>query len=401
MKSTNIEVIINILKYLHKLKDEISNDITFPPEIFIELINNMNYNSIKRTCNTSNSMKKLCQTKDVKDILINKFMKDSLDTSKFTKDQLEFYEKVKPLKRRMCLSRNVNGDKVLNIVYNKLLFALTLNKSLTSKESNINEISNREKIKYVENKNIFVDFNVILDNTGKVYINESEDELKDELIPILTEAISISKDQYTDQSFSIINIITSKKECYIWSAGSIFKIILPFNIIQRCNYFYLTDEGEVYMRHNVHTRVNNIVAVTGNDIHFKDGKLNNKYNLMHYYYKINGLPHIKQITSTGGVLSTSGDVYNINWTDLSVNKMVSHSNIIQICEDKQYKYCLDNKGNISNYFGGSGTFQNFITSQNIIEILIDNMTLYALDDKMKLYTYSSIGLNKTYNFLDL
>ena len=68
-------------------------------------MSNMNYDSIKKTCNSSKVMKTFCKTKDVRNALIAKFMKDSLDTSDFTKDELEFYEKVKPLKRRMYLSK--------------------------------------------------------------------------------------------------------------------------------------------------------------------------------------------------------------------------------------------------------------------------------------------------------
>lgn len=87
IKTSNINHIINILKYLHKLED--GDEVLFPDEIFIKLISDMNYESIIKTCNSSKIMKNLCQTKDTRNALISKFMKDSLNTSNFT----EFFHK--------------------------------------------------------------------------------------------------------------------------------------------------------------------------------------------------------------------------------------------------------------------------------------------------------------------
>lgn len=415
MKSTNTTAIFNILKYLHKLK--LADESLFPPEILIELIGNMNYNSIKKTCNSSKQLQILCKTSDVKNVLISKFMKDSLNTSNFTKEELEFYEKVKPLKRRMSITREGNNE-VLNILFNKQIFMIK-GGILMSKESNINQIcgyifddynSNYRKISHNVNILLTDDGIVKVDNlnlnniTTKTAINKTN-----LTIPINTIIYNIYVDFISriDPIYSdYVNMTTYNKETYRWN-GFFDQDVRPFNVIQMYNFFYLTDKGEVFMRDNLNfENPNNVdpdyvdeynpLRVTGQS----GGSINR-------YYKIHGqsggsIPKIKQITSIGFCLSTTGDVYKINLNDLSF-EILKYKNIIQIYENRNKIYYLDDQGNIYIVPISSTQYGTVIeTSKNLIEILASGRDIYALDNEMKLYIYGVTGaLKQTYDFLDL
>jgi hypothetical protein len=379
MKTNNINHIVSILKYLHKLEYE--NESLFPSEIFRELISNMNYDSIKETCNSSRDMKILCHTKDMRNLLISKFMKDSLNTRNFTEDELNFYEKVKPLKRRMCLSNDSEKQTILNISYNNLLFTL-YNNILTYQESDINQIISSEiYLGYDEINNVFEkqDINIILYNDGIVM---RDDKTK---IPITNKVINI--ESFPDNKNNI-NIITNKKECYSWN-GNLYQYTTPFNVIQRTEYYCLTDKGEVYVKNNEDLEIpDNIEPDAFGEVGQIINGIFDKLEEVKYY-KIHGLPRIAQLTTKEIFLSEDGGFWYVDYDDLTpvLSNKYKYNNIIQIYELKHVNYYLDNKGTIFTPIYKIETFKNLIE----IAINSDESYIYALDNEMNLYVYNISG----------
>jgi hypothetical protein len=367
--------VLNILKYLHKLEYE--EETIFPSEIFRELIGNMNYNSIKKTCNSSLDMKILCHTKDMRNILVSKFMRDSLNTSSFTDDELDFYDKVKPLKTRMCLT-NKDNQTILTICYNKLLVTLK-NGKLNHEESDVNEIVTSHLYEGYNRANGFEirEINTILYDDGRI--------TKDNVIfPLTNKIINISEYPFAKGNF---NIITNKKEFYQWNGLTLLQYVNPFNVIQRFTFACLTDKGEVY---TIGDEDIEIPADIKPDAFGEIGKIEDGIyrKLADFeYYKLHDLPRIIALTTTGEAISENGDVWVLDYYNLTAKKSDKYSNIIQIYEDKYTNYYLDNKGNI---FTDSTKIE---TSKNLIEIAIDSdeEKIYALDDEMNLYIYNISG----------
>ena len=372
MKTININHIINILKYLHKLEND--NDSLFPHEILIELIGNMNYNSIIKTCNSSKDMKKLCQTKDMRNVLVSKFMRDSLDTSTFTDDELNFYDKVKPLKTRMCLTIKDN-QTILTICYNKLLVTLK-NGKLTHEESDINEVVTSHVYEGYNNVTGFEirEINTILYDDGKITTDNV-------IFPITNKVINISEYPFAKSNF---NIITNKKECYQWNGLTLLQYVNPFNVIQRFTFACLTDKGEVYTigDDDIEIPANINPDNFGEIGKIEDGIYTKLEDLE--YYKLHDLPRIISLTTTGEFISEDGDIWTVDYYNLTVKKSDKYTNIIQIYEGKYTNYYLDNKGNI---FFESTRIETF---KNLIEIIVDSnkAKIYALDNDMNLYVYN-------------
>jgi len=375
LETPNINHIVNILKYLHKLEYE--EETLFPPEIFRELIGNMNYNSIKKTCNSSLDMKILCNTKDMRNILVSKFMTDSLNTSTFTDDELDFYDKVKPLKRRMCLTIKDNRT-ILTICYNNLLFTLK-NDKLTYEESDINEIVTSHLYEGYNSANGFEirEINTILYDDGRITTDNV-------LFPITNKVINISEYPLAKSNF---NIITSKKECYQWNGLRLFQYINPFNVIQRLTFTCLTDKGEVYTigDEDIEIPANFKPDAFGEIGQVNDGVYKKLQDLE--YYKLHDLPRIVALTTTGEFISEDGDIWTLDYYNLIVKKSDNYSNIIQIYEGKYTDYYLDSKGNIFT------SVNKIETSKNLIEITVnsDEEKIYGLDDDMNLYIYNISG----------
>jgi len=371
--------VLNILKYLHKLEYE--EETIFPPEIFRELIGNMNYNSIKKTCNSSLDMKILCHTKDMRNILVSKFIRDSLNTSSFTDDELNFYDKVEPLKKRMCLTIKDN-QTILTICYNKLLVTLK-NDKLTHEESDINEIVTSHLYEGYNRENGFEirEINTILYDDGRITTDNV-------IFPITNKIINISEYPFAKSNF---NIITNKKECYQWNSLTLLQYINPFNVIQRFTFACLTDKGEVYIIGD--EDINSPLVVNANikpDAFGEIGKIEDGiYKKLEdlEYYKLHDLPRIIALTTRGEFISEDGDIWNLDYYNLTVRKSDKYTNIIQIYEGKYTNYYLDNKGNI---FSESTKIETF---KNLIEIVVDSdkSKIYALDDGMNLYIYNMSG----------
>lgn len=153
MKTSDIGHIINILKYLHKIKSELD---LFPSEMIIEIMKSSDFNDIESLCNTSTKITKICETNEFRNMLIDKLSYDSFDLSNFNIKQLLFYSKI--IKRKMSLeyfSRiNILSDNSLTILNVYDHFPDQIN---TFKNTNINKI-------------ISLSFDyLILDNEGKIF----------------------------------------------------------------------------------------------------------------------------------------------------------------------------------------------------------------------------------------
>jgi len=339
-----------------------------PPEILREIIHNTDYSNIRNLCNTSKYIRFLCHSKNTKNMLISKFMKDSLDTYDFTEDELKLYEKVQPLKRKMCLTNYLQNQISLNISFNNLLFTLKDNK-LQFEESNINRIVTK----------IFIpkdtEDTVILCNDGTIIENEKIIDI-DNIINI---------ESFSHRKLNTI-IITSKKESYIWN-NKLIKHTSQFNVVQRFENCCLTDNGEVYMQYIVEDFVPQDLMISDNIQPDAFGEASyGTFKFPINYYKVHGLPCIIQISPSSHFLSEDGDIWKLNYDNLTVTRSDKYTNIIQIYPMKN-DYYLDNKGNIFTPVSKIETFKNLIE----IAIGSDESNIYALDGDMKLYIYNISG----------
>lgn len=241
-----------------------------------------------------------------------------LNTSNFTNDQLDFYEKVKPLKRKLSI---VNDT--LNIVYNKQLFTLK-NDVLTSQESNINFLCGYLFDDYIERKK----YNITISLTDDGIVNIDDIDIDSGLLNpktmIKTNENSIklvipSKVISINASNKYVHITTNNKENYYWD-GNLQQIITPIVIIQQLSNMYLTDKGEVYIKSNV--KFGNPNGLQPDFVGERNRiPTERSFDIISIgFYKVHGLPHIKQITEEGFVLSSNGDVYLIELYDLSFQK---------------------------------------------------------------------------------
>lgn len=341
---------------------------------------------------------------------------NSLDISDFTSEEIKFYNKIKPLKHKMCMTENYkNDDKYLNILYNTIHFRYHLeDKTLISNKSNINQISNSKGKKYYSN------ITAVLNNEGNVNINTIRNSYypndkmvsKYEEIPIrnISKVINISDKMNTFDAG--VFIITKNKNYYIWEEKEekdgkyvLNQLIVPFNIVQNAGRYYLTDTGEVYIR--VDDSFEMTCDVTGQYKQIKDGRFG--YQKIYGFYRIQGLPYISQITSSRRLLDINGEVHYFDDRYFKLYKLVDRKNIIQIFESRdgyQGFYYLDNEGNIFRE-NNDLSLNKIITIQNAIEIFVDDefqfeRNVYALTSDMKLYVhYSAQNHTDIYDLLNL
>ena len=124
--------------------------------------------------------------------------------------------------------------------------------------------------------------------------------------------------------------------------GNLYEYISPFNVIQRFEYYCLTDKGEVYVKENEDIEIPDDIKpdafgevgqiINENFIKLEDVK----------YYKINGLPYIVQLTTKNYVLSKDGNIWYFNYDNLKSHRDNNYNNIIQIYEVMNNDYYLDN-----------------------------------------------------------
>lgn len=327
---------INILLFMHKI-------ITLNKDIIFEVMKNSDINTIENLCSASININNFCQTLDVKNLVISKIAKDSLDIDYFSLKELFLYSKVVPLKKKMHIMDgivHVNTD-------DKLLFP---NDNFRFENSNqiIPTIGGRF---------------TVLNNDGTIFFYNPRNGTKTYLKNHCKKFIKIESDHFLTRSGKLYRPYLGFS-----SNITIEKIHLgPENTIQ---YYYplaLTSKGEVY-----HI-----------SLYIKD----------HKGYKITDLPQIIQITQHGYLLSAEGNVYKYIMDDRFYYKTnlskVTISNIIQITTSSNsgqiLAVYLDQNGDIFTHKHGEDPIILLPKTPNVIEILLLNKKLWAIDDKFNLY----------------
>jgi len=337
-------------------------------DLFIHVIPYLDYYTLKKLCITSIYIKNLCNTNYNRKLLIDKFSKDSLNTSAFTQDELRFYDKIKPLKnRRMFLKKNkqfISDNNNLYILYNNYLITLPQYKSINNKY-----LKDPENLKRKQPTNKELRYLTGSDNNG----NCTNENFMDMFYPLDKFIINILIDFRTG-----INITTKEGEIYKFEYLNHFqmnKINTPFTLIQSIGNLYLSDDGDVYQK--------------------------DKFNDNNLYYKIQELDKIKELITEHILLSIDGNVYTRyidgGSTNFELNKNLKNIKQIYPSEYDYASYYLDIKGDIHKYLHYNLKYI-IITNQNIIEIISIGNFIYALSDDMKLYVYDKSDGVYYYNY---
>ena len=306
MKTSNVDKIINILNYMHKLI--ILSEL--PEDPILDIISNMNINDIMNFCNSDKTINKICQSKNLKNTIISKLSKNHVDVSKFTLDELFLYSKVLNLRKRI----NIFDTKIYVFIDNTVYKPYDGTSEFDGEQlpNNINQIAPYGY--YGFDLALLSDDDQILSmymhrpkEIDKFFNNDIGIDKIIDIKPILSGTKSLE-------------LLTADGKFYRWDSYDGLKSEeAPVGTIQREGVYYLTYTGDVY--------------------HRKYSKIN----------KIEGLSNIKQITHNGFFLSENGDVYVFDNDDIILHPGVK--NITQICSryrsrnnNKYQVYMLDNKG---------------------------------------------------------
>lgn len=343
-----------------------------PEEIWLQIILDMNYDTIKNMCHVNGYFKHLC-IKNRKS-LVNKFSKDSFDISKFTQNELENYQKVKSLKQRMFLTKY--NENILNITYDNHLFTLN---NLGSFD--VNEQSNVNKLIYYDdlsNGNKLI----VLSNDGEVIMNE--EVVNSNIIDISAYA-------------SKIYMITKDGKYHECNNISSHKISTPFNIIQKIEDIYLTDDGKIFIERFLPNNGNLKYAHGTREC--LEENCHYMRNMSIQLYEMDNLPNIMKILNCNMIVSENGDIYTKSGTSFKL--CIKYKNIIQMCESVFHVVFLDNMNNIYYEDNKKQIKLDIPTNVKITEILCYlGDTIYVLSDDMKLYVYQTDRFIKSYDLLD-
>jgi hypothetical protein len=324
MKNDNIDHILNILRFLHKLDDdskdlkkeklifdpfksyrEIQNTIQnvplgileyLPDEKIIDILDVSDFDDITILCNTSKLLNNICNSYIGTQEMRDKFPKDSLDISKFTISELAYYSKILPLKKKI----GILGNEVDVLLNDKLFIINTLSNIPHKEDFAVNQVifyldPNSKKRHYLA-----LTFNGILisDEDIKMNLNISE------------KVICISG-PYNDN----ITIFTSTGKSYLLSLKNytISKIGIR-NIIQMEGQYILTGNGDLYIMSddgylNFYKQGHSRIKLTELGEISKNKK----------FLKLPKLPKdikIVQITATGFFLTDKGTIYVLNFDEI-------------------------------------------------------------------------------------
>lgn len=334
------------------------------PEIWIQILSELEMSTIKILCNASTYIQNLCKISYVRKLLANVYYNDIFNTSNLSEDQ--FYNKVKPLKMRMI------KNNILNVLCHNIRF--TLSKGILSSTTCDIPLDN-EYFNIYKNISYFRDLFCENKSSG-----------------VKSRVINISQDYSVVQNTTYI--ITHKKEYYICTSNTfrinMYQIIIPLNIVQLNKNFCLSDTGEIY-------------AVDFDDSKGPDFIIGQQWKVVTdilifdkllYFYKINFYQKIISFSKTlysANLLLENGNVCEIN--QILGLKTFNSKDIIQIFDGD---YFLDNKGNI--YYNDVLKIK---TNKNIIEICVSCMIIYALDDEMNIFVYYGQKIIKSLDLLNL
>ena len=327
------EQILNILFYLHLLDEEINVIQYLPNELIVKTLENLTMDEIETSCKSSIQFKNACNSQLGLDLIRSRFGDDTLNTSSFTFDELAFYSRVLPFKKKLSFG------------YDLEVYYLNDNKLLAfNDEGIVNKILEGHNI----NQFAFYNPNVIILLTDKGELMSYDINSKKDLgIPaILDKVVGVFNISYYN-----VHILTATGVSYRYSQGVLNKVNSVDKIVQLYNDYYLLDKGEVY---------------------FKSKKINN-------------LPKIKQITEHGYVLADNNSIYYIS-NDKPIELYVTKDKIkgifefthgIESNEDSKpinRLLILYENGNINNMTVHKKEIDEFYpmsSPKNIIEMITD------------------------------
>ena len=272
----------------------------------------------------------------------------------------------------MKIFRNVNKfTNNLYILMRKLLVEKFSQD--TSKKSEFNEkiklINNRMRIFFKHNLFMIIIYNdyymIVRENlkyTENAHV-KTESKIKDLLD--LKCYCDENKPSCVDETIFYDGINKLNKQNHYY----------PFNVLQEYGDSVLSDNGDVYS--------------------YK--KSTNEME------KITGINKIREIIEMNELLSINGEIYrSLDYYDnFTLDERFKNIIKVHIKFNSDYRYYLDDKGNII-IINKDNTYYSVIeTRKKIIEICTINDFLYALCDNMKLYIYHHEIFIKEYDLLNL
>lgn len=325
MKNDNIDHILNILRFLYKLDDDLKEeekeeelifdpfqsyrkiqntiqDVPFgmleylPDEKIIEILDVSNFDDITILCTASKHLNNICNSYIGTQEMRDKFPRDSLDISKFTISELAYYSKILPLKKKI----GILGNEVDVLLDDKLFIINTLSNTSHKEDFAVNQVifyldPNSKKRHYLA-----LTSNGILISDEDINTNLNIDQ----------KVIGISG-PYNDN----ITIFTSTGKSYLLSLKNytISEIGIR-NIIQMEGQYILTGNGDLYIISddgylNFYKQGHNGIKLSELGEVSKDKK----------FLKLPKLPKnikIVQITATGFFLTDEGTIYILIFNNL-------------------------------------------------------------------------------------
>lgn len=393
LKTTNVDVILQILFYLHKLEEDVNINpgilSVLNPDTIIALLRTMDIDSIGNMCKSSKQIKDVCESTIGRQTIISKLPYDTLDISNYKTKELLFYAKIATMKKTI----NVNYNRAY-IYKNKSLYLFSSDQNIVSKyidKDNINQIIILDPIMNV----------LILTNDGKLIHKNLNTNFEYEFF--ITDKVA-GIFQFTPYS---VSIITATGNYFTWSG----KINMPptksiglREVVQRANKLYLTSKGDVYVeftKHEFEKEVKN-TSIVGN---FSESIASTSS----VYQKIKNLNNIIQITEYYA-LSSNGNVYFINPYDYSIQQYPNLNNVTYIVTNDEFSMfnssptdkiksfigeCLDINGNVYNIESVVTNkikmkfYEKIHLESNIVELVQNALVSAYLDNNNILYIHNT------------
>lgn len=325
LKKNNIDNIIHILFYLHKLDDVVVKDANFGilsilnEDTIIALLRTMDISTVGNICKSSKQIKAICESTIGRQTIIDKLPKnDRLDVSSYTIEELIFFNEVSKMKK-----------SIIGVTTNYAYFYFSKTIYVFSKGNRVHTIP--IDIDDINQTIMSQDKVIILTNDGMIYHKDlrnnkyTEFHIADKIAGIF------------EFENGKISIITATGDYFIWDGhinSEPYQVVGLHNIIQKIDDLVLTSEGEVYLRKRKDDKlsIKPEFSRTLTQSNLEDIKkynvmiLMNSYGLVEsitsqnwIYYKFKNLSNIVQITKYYA-LDDNGRIYFINPKDYSVTQ---------------------------------------------------------------------------------
>ena len=342
-----------------------------PEELLIEIIFLLEVEDIIMLNQSSKHLNNLSNQNIIKDDILTRFPNDTIVLSDFSLKQLHFYSKIYKLKRKMDIrvSENYNNEPCilssLTVCYGNHLYILLDNIITKLNRNNINKIIT---VNYTDYDDESENLSILLTDDGKLYYVENEFTLYNLNNLELNNSIETPDKVIDIYALDDMVVIITKNGLYLnWHQKTLSKNFKTLKLIRSDGYYYLTDEGEVYILDNI-----DIDSSSNSEI-----LVNNKFqqsDIKYNFRKLRELPKIKQ-TSRNFLLSNDDIIYYRSPYDEETTESHSLNNIIQISQF----FSLNNNGKVMYYN------HELVNLTNVIEINNWGNVLYCLNNKMQLY----------------